>query len=243
MCEKNLLDNSPNVTNHTCPVSSSWFFRPDHEILDKAIEIMKFRRTNTISLIEFLKDKVFQQSQMLEKTRIELLQYKEIQNEIQRFKDENDRLKSQLQETRPPSTPDRPSRVSLSNITSPTKYRAKQSQHHDDHSKASCNIGFVNYVGDSDFLSQSRDMILPSNKSSSALFPESNYDQFPQPGTASNQRITWQQSCNMLKGYEQPQTPSNYSMPRPFQSTSGNLISPHRALMKRNGDALPGLNK
>ncbi|CAG8490633.1 632_t:CDS:2 [Funneliformis caledonium] len=195
---------------------------------------------------------------MLEKTRIELLQYKEIQNEIQRLKDENDRLKSQLQEfhkssipnsvqnginlnvtpsrTRPPSTPDRPSRVSLSNITSPTKYRAKQSQHHDDHSKASCNIGFVNYVGDSDFLSQSRDMILPSNKSSTALFPESNYDQFPQPGTASNKRITWQH-------YEQPQTPSNYSMPRPFQSTSGNLISPHRALMKRNRDALPGLNK
>ncbi|PKY42735.1 hypothetical protein RhiirA4_442159 [Rhizophagus irregularis] len=108
---------SSNVTEHTCPVCNTRcaaveltdnlppnlgaFFRTTYDILDEAADVMRFQKTNTISLIEFLKHKLHKQRQMLDKAKNEILQYKDMKNELQNLKEENRHLKSQLQEVRP----------------------------------------------------------------------------------------------------------------------------------------------
>ncbi|GES82530.1 RING finger protein 212B-like isoform X1 [Rhizophagus clarus] len=110
-------EGSSNVAEHTCPVCNTRcaaveltdnlppnlgaFFRSTHDMLDEAADVMRFQKTNTISLIEFLKDKLHKQKQMLDKAKNEILQYKDMKSELQNLKEENRRLKSQLQEARP----------------------------------------------------------------------------------------------------------------------------------------------
>ncbi|CAG8565729.1 12532_t:CDS:10 [Cetraspora pellucida] len=107
-------ESSSTATEHTCPVCNikcaavelsdqlppnlNMFFRPAHEIMDEAADVL--RQTNTFSLLRFLKDEVTKQKQMLDKAKDELLQYKDIKNQLQAIKKENQRLKAQIQDVR-----------------------------------------------------------------------------------------------------------------------------------------------
>ncbi|RIA86119.1 hypothetical protein C1645_780361 [Glomus cerebriforme] len=139
-------DISSNAMEHTCSVCNTKcatieltdklspnlgaFFRSAHEMLDEVADVMRFQKTNTTSLIEFLKDKLGKQRQMLDKAKNELLQYKDMKNELQNLKEENRRLKSQLQEARPSTPVKRPIESPIKPNTSPRKLHKSPAQNH-----------------------------------------------------------------------------------------------------------------
>ncbi|CAG8737489.1 21540_t:CDS:10, partial [Racocetra persica] len=148
----NECSESPSTaTEHTCPVCNikcaavelsdqlppnlNMFFRPAHEIMDEAADVM--RQTNTFSLLRFLKDKVTKQKQMLDKAKDELLQYKDIKNQLQAIKKENQRLKAQIQDVRS-SIAVNETTESPSKLNSSLRTRKLSGDRHSNHSNHIC---------------------------------------------------------------------------------------------------------
>ncbi|CAI2174383.1 13772_t:CDS:2 [Funneliformis geosporum] len=213
------------------------FFRPAHEILDEASDIIKFQQNNTISLIEFLKDKVIQQSQMLDITQKELQQYKEIKKLPKSSTPKSQSCNVTPTRTRQPITPIPPRRLSLPISTASPTIQLKQHEPHDCYSQQGYSSN--HNISRNQAFSQSRTMMPPPIESYSASFSESNYPR------ASTPRVTWKQLHNTqsMSNDHPPQTPSNYPIPRQFQNTSDNFITPQRIPMKRDRRAWLGLNK
>ncbi|CAG8433516.1 6725_t:CDS:10 [Ambispora gerdemannii] len=82
------------------PNNLNIYFRPPNELLDEAADALRFQHSNLYGLLNFLKDKVNKQKQVLDKAKEELIKHKEIKNQLQALKEENKRLKAELQEAR-----------------------------------------------------------------------------------------------------------------------------------------------
>ncbi|CAG8441801.1 6479_t:CDS:10 [Ambispora leptoticha] len=82
------------------PNNLNIYFRPPNELLDEAADVLRFQQSNLYGLLNFLKDKVNKQKQVLDKAKEELIKHKEIKNQLQALKEENKRLKTELQEAR-----------------------------------------------------------------------------------------------------------------------------------------------
>ncbi|CAG8515484.1 63_t:CDS:2 [Acaulospora morrowiae] len=108
------------------PPNLNMFFRPAHEILDEASD---FQQKNTFSLLGFLKDKVVKQEQMLHKMKTELLQNRDMKNQLQVLEEENQWLKTQLQEARL-QTPELPMRLNISPRVHPESPSKNHTQYH-----------------------------------------------------------------------------------------------------------------